>query len=137
MSTALAGAMPRLTRRRDAAHKERRFARKEGLSNKQLSEAVREIESGLHDGDLGGYLIKKRMARAGEGKRGGYRAILVYRKGNRAVFLYGFAKNEKDNLSPLELQEYPKAAQAYFRLSEADIGTTLEEVSYDEEKISQ
>ena len=83
-----------------------RFARKEGLSNKQLAKAIREIESGLHDGDVGGDLIKKRLARAGEGKRGGYRAILVYRKGNRVVFLYGFAKNEKDTLSPLELQTY-------------------------------
>ena len=114
-----------------------RFVRKEGLSNKKLFEAIREIESGLHDGDLGGDLIKKRMARAGEGKRGGYRAIIVYREGNRAVFLYGFAKNEKDTLSSVELQAYQKAAQAYLRLSEADIGTTLEEVSYEEEKISQ
>ena len=114
-----------------------RFARKERLSNNTLAEAVREIESGLHNGDLGGYLIKKRIARAGGGKSGGYRAILIYRKGNRAVFLYGFAKNEKDNLSPLELQELQKAAQAFLRLSEADIGTTLEEVSYGEEEISQ
>jgi hypothetical protein len=114
-----------------------RFVRKEGLSNNKLAEAVREIENGLHNGDLGGDLIKKRIARAGEGKRGGYRTIIVYRKGKRAVFLYGFAKNEKDNLSPLELQELRKAAHAFLRLSEADIGTTLEEVSYGEEEISQ
>ena len=103
-----------------------RFARKEGLSNKQLSEAVREIESGLHDGDLGGYLIKKRMARAGEGKRGGYRTLSAYQQGQRAVFLYGFAKNEMANIGPVELQEYQKLARLFVRFSEADIVTALQ-----------
>lgn len=110
-----------------------RFARKEDLSDRKLAEAVREVEKGLHDGDLGGNLIKKRLARAGEGKRGGYRTILVYHKGNRAVFVYGFAKNDKDNLSPVELREYQKAARVYLRLSETDIGKALQEIDYDEE----
>lgn len=114
-----------------------RFARKERLSDAKLVAAVREVEHGLQDGDLGGHLVKKRMARAGAGKRGGYRTILVYRRGNRVVFLYGFAKNEKDNLSPVELQEYQKAAQLYLRLSEADIGKALEEIDYVEKEISQ
>lgn len=77
-----------------------RFARKERLSDQKLAEAVREMEEGLHDGDLGGGLVKKRLARSGEGKRGGYRTIIVYRKGSRAVFLYGFAKSDKENLDP-------------------------------------
>jgi hypothetical protein len=110
-----------------------RFARQERLSDQKLANAVREIEKGLHDGDLGGNLIKKRMARAGEGKRGGYRTILVYHRGMRAVFVYGFAKSDKDNLSPVELREYQKAAQVYLHLSEADIGKALQEIDYDEE----
>jgi hypothetical protein len=114
-----------------------RFARQEGLRDQALAEAVREIEAGLHDGDLGGGLVKKRMARTGEGKRGGYRAILVSRKGKRTVFMYGFAKSVKDNLDPVELREYQKLAQTYPRLSETDIGKVLEEVNYGEEKISQ
>jgi hypothetical protein len=114
-----------------------RFARKEGIRDQKLADAVREIEKGLHDGDLGGGLIKKRVARAGEGKRGGYRAIIVYRKGNRAVFLYGFAKSEKENLDPVELREYQKLAQVYLRLNETDVDKVLEEVRYDQEKISE
>jgi hypothetical protein len=110
-----------------------RFARQERLNNHQLAEAVREIEKGLHDGDLGGNLIKKRLARAGAGKRGGYRTILVYYKGTRAVFVYGFAKSDKDTLSPVELREYQKAARVYLHLSEADIGKALQEIDYDEE----
>jgi hypothetical protein len=114
-----------------------RFARQEGLSDRQLALAVREMEHGLHDGDLGGHLIKKRLARAGAGKRGGYRAIIVYHYRTRAVFLYGFAKNEKENLSPIELREYQKAARIYLQLKDADIGKALVEISYDEKKLSQ
>ena len=77
-----------------------RFARKESLSDHDLAEAVREIERGLHDSDLGGHLIKKRVARAGKGKRGGYRTIIVYNKGKRAVFVYGFAKKRQGDLEP-------------------------------------
>ena len=102
-----------------------RFARTERLSDRKLAAAVCEVEQGLHDGDLGGYLIKKRLARAGEGKRGGYRTILVYHKGNRAVFLYGFAKSDKDTLSPVELRDYQKLARIYVRFTEAEITTAL------------
>lgn len=114
-----------------------RFARKERLSDAKLAAAVQEIEQGLLDADLGGYLVKKRIARAGEGKSGGYRTIIVYRRSTRAVFMYGFAKNEKDNLTPDELEEYKKTALIYLRLSETDIGKALEEVSYVEKEISQ
>jgi hypothetical protein len=114
-----------------------RFARREDIRDRKLAEAVREIEEGLHDGDLGGGLVKKRLARAGEGKRSGYRAIIVYRKGNRAVFMYGFAKSDKENLDDAELREYRKLAQVYLRLSETDIGKVLEEINYDQKKISE
>jgi len=114
-----------------------RFVRKEQLDDARLAAAVREIECGLHNGDLGGHLLKKRMARAGEGKRSGYRTILVYQKGHRAVFLYGFAKNEQDSLSPVELKEFQKAARVYVRLSDADMGKALEEIDYAEQEISQ
>ncbi|WP_367360199.1 type II toxin-antitoxin system RelE/ParE family toxin [Syntrophus buswellii] len=87
-----------------------RFARKEDLSDKKLADAVQELENGLHDGDLGENLTKKRLARAGEGKRGGYRTIVVYRAKNRAVFVYGFPKSTKANLSAVELDVYQKMA---------------------------
>jgi hypothetical protein len=119
-----------------------RFARQERLSDRKLATAVREVEKGLHDGDLGGNLIKKRMARAGGGKRGGYRTILVYHKGTRAVFVYGFAKSDKDNLSPVELREYRKLAQLYLCFSAANLekalqGGELQEVEYYDEEVPQ
>ena len=119
-----------------------RFARKEHISDSHLAAAVRELERGLHDGDLGGNLVKKRLARQGEGKRGGYRTIMVYRRGDRAIFVYGFAKSEQANLSPVELREYQKLARIYMRFSEADLakalkGDELQEIKNDDEEVSQ
>lgn len=120
----------------------KRFARKEDLSDKKLADAVQEVENGLHDGDLGGNLIKKRVARTGEGKRGGYRTIIVYRAKSRVVFVYGFPKSTKANLSAEELDTYQKMAQIYLSFSDADIAKALnagelEEVNYNGEKISE
>jgi hypothetical protein len=80
-----------------------RFARKEGIGDPDLCHAVDQAEDGLVDAGLGGGLIKQRLARKGGGKRGGYRVLLAFRPGERAVFLHGFAKNEKDNIRPDEL----------------------------------
>jgi hypothetical protein len=119
-----------------------RFARKERLSNRELAKAVQEIEQGLLDGDLGGHLVKKRMARAGGGKRGGYRTILAYRKGSLAIFLYGFAKNVKADLSPDELQVYQNLAGLYVRFGAVELGRAvqggeLQEIEHDKQEISQ
>ena len=98
-----------------------RFARKERISDDRLAGAVREIENGLNDGDLGQGLLKKRIGRSGEGKRGGYRTILVYRIKSRVVFVYGFPKSAKSNLNALELEAYRKLAKVYLSLKDAAI----------------
>ena len=77
----------------------RRFQRKEGIADAALCEAVRRAERGLVDADLGHGLIKQRVARPGEGRRGGFRTVVAYRAGDRAVFLFGFAKSDQANLS--------------------------------------
>lgn len=64
-----------------------------------LVQAVKEMERGLIDADLGGLLYKKRVARPGGGKSGGYRTLLSARMGSRYVFLHGFAKNDKANIT--------------------------------------
>ena len=84
----------------------RRFQRKEGIADAALVEAVDRAEAGLIDADLGGGLIKQRVARPGRGKRGGYRTIIAYRAGSRSVFLYGFGKNERDNIDGDELARW-------------------------------
>jgi hypothetical protein len=75
-----------------------RWARKQGLTTLSLCVAVREMRAGLYDADLGGGLLKKRIARTGQGKRGGFRTLVATNKGSRWIFVYGFPKNERSNI---------------------------------------
>ena len=80
-----------------------RFARQQRIEDRSLAEAIARASRGLVDADLGGGVIKQRVARPGQGRSGGHRLLIAYRAGERAVFLYGFAKNERDNIDPDEL----------------------------------
>ena len=82
----------------------RRFARKERVTDVALRDAVMRAERGQIDADLGGGVIKQRVARPGRGRSGGYRMILLYQAGTRAIFAFGFAKSWKDDLEPDELE---------------------------------
>jgi hypothetical protein len=88
----------------------RRFQRKEGITDAALCQAVESAGRGLVNADLGGGLIKQRVGRRGQGKRGGYRTI-AYRAGERAVFLYGLGKNERDNINADELARWRVAGR--------------------------
>ena len=91
------------------------WAGKEGISDADLINAAEEIVLGKVDADLGGCLFKKRLPRAGEGKRGGYRVVVGYKRPNteRIVFLYAFAKNDKTNISVKEEAALSLAAQSF------------------------
>jgi len=78
-----------------------KFVRKEGIPDSKLCEAIEDAEQGRIDADYGGGVIKQRIARAGQGKSGGYRAIICFRISHRAFFVHCFAKNEQDNISEL------------------------------------
>jgi hypothetical protein len=80
-----------------------RFARQERIADASLREAIARAERGLIDADLGGGLIKQRVARQGQGRSGGYRVIVAYRAKDRAIFLFGFAKKERENIGSDEL----------------------------------
>lgn len=116
-----------------------RFQRRERIADKMLSKAVRGAEGGLVDADLGGGLIKQRVARPGQGKRGGFRTIVAYRRGSRAVFLFGFAKSERESLDDDELVHWQRVGRAYLGLDEEGLEAAitaeeLMEVDYDEEE---
>lgn len=81
-----------------------RFVRRERIDDEGLKEAIARAERGIIDADLGGGLIKQRVARPGQGRSGGFRMIVAYRTEDLAFFLYGFAKNERDNIEDSELQ---------------------------------
>ena len=102
-----------------------RFARKERLDDPQLCEAIARAKRGLVDADLGGNLIKQRVARRGGGRSGGYRTVIAYRALQRSVFLYGFAKSERDNIDLRELDDLKKLARHYLGYSDSQIATAL------------
>lgn len=116
-----------------------RFARRERIADKSLSEAIGRADRGVIDADLGGGLIKQRVARQGQGRSGGYRMMVAYRAYGRAVFLYGFAKNERDNIDPDELLSLREIAAGWLDADTAKIERaieeeTLQEIDYDKEK---
>ena len=80
-----------------------RFARAEDIDDGSLAEAVERAARGLIDADLGGGLIKQRIARKGQGRRGGYRVMVAFRAADFAVFLFGFAKSAQGNLDDRQL----------------------------------
>lgn len=77
------------------------------------------MERGLFDADLGRCLYKKRVARPGGGKRDGYRTLLSARIGNRYVFLHGFAKSHKANITREEREALQIAGKAFLDLTPA------------------
>jgi hypothetical protein len=95
----------------------RRFQRKEKIVDATLWDAVVRANDGLIDANLGGGLVKQRVARKGQGKSGGYRTILAYRSRERAVFLYGFAKNQRDNIEADELEDWRAIGSSLLRAS--------------------
>jgi hypothetical protein len=103
-----------------------KYARKEKIGDQALCEAVRRAERGLVDADLGGGLIKQRVARAGAGRSGGYRVMVFYRAADRAVFVYGFAKSDRANLSRDEVATYHAAAKVVLGLSLAQMTVEVE-----------
>lgn len=58
----------------------KRFADKEGLKNNELQKAIDDAEQGLIDADLGGGVIKQRIACHNKGKSSGYRTIVILKK---------------------------------------------------------
>ncbi|WP_322996683.1 type II toxin-antitoxin system RelE/ParE family toxin [Castellaniella sp.] len=102
-----------------------RFARKQGITDKALQEAIGCVERGLVDADLGGGVIKQRVARPGQGKSGGFRTIILYRTAERAFFVYGFAKSNCDNIDDDEDVNFKKAAEHVLGLSETHLAELI------------
>ena len=100
-----------------------RFARKARITDSVLCAAIDNASRGLIDADLGGGVVKQRVARQGGGKSGGFRTIILFRLGTRAFFVHGFAKNEQDNIRDDEL--------AAFRLLAAEM------MAYDDETLAR
>ena len=102
-----------------------RWKEKNGLSDWALAKAVAEMEQGLIDADLGGYVFKKRVAFPERGKRSGVRVIVATQKVDRWFFLYGFGKNERNNISDKELEIFQEMAVDLLKLNDRQVDLAL------------
>lgn len=103
-----------------------RFARREKITDEALKDAIARAQKGIIDADLGGNIIKQRIARSGQGKSGGYRTIIMYKKDNKAFFVYGFAKSERENIDKNEIDVFKKSAKELLALSDRHIQELIE-----------
>lgn len=115
-----------------------KWARQAGLDDRSLRHAVEEMEAGLIDADLGGGVVKKRIAVGGQGKRAGTRTLLATNKRDRWIFIFGFEKNERANISNRELEALQTLAKDLLGLSAQQLRRYTEsgklvEVTHDEE----
>jgi hypothetical protein len=104
-----------------------RFARKEKIENERLREVIARAEEGSVDAELGGNLIKQRVARQGRGRSAGYRTVIAYQPNARSIFLYGFAKSKRENIETNDLENLKNLAKRLLTLTDAEIGTALAE----------
>ena len=104
-----------------------RFARKARISDAELWKAAQLANQGLIDADLGGGVVKQRIARAGGGKSGGSRSILLFRKNDRAVYVYGFEKKDLGNIRSNELEAFRELARVVLGYTAAEMAKRVED----------
>ncbi|MFZ7198025.1 type II toxin-antitoxin system RelE/ParE family toxin [Avibacterium avium] len=93
-----------------------KFALKHAISDALLVEAILRAEQGLIDADLGSNIIKQRIARAGQGRSGGFRSFIFYRINENHYFVAGISKNTQDNISAQELVALKALKKEYAEL---------------------
>lgn len=102
-----------------------RFVRKSRIDDASLVEAIERAEKGLIDADLGGGVIKQRGGRPGQGRSGGYRTLIAFRAGDRAIFVFGFAKSEQANIPAEELWRLKECAKEWLIADENGVSVAL------------
>ena len=105
----------------------KKWSKKANLSNQNMLEAIRNLEAGLSTADLGNHLYKVRIKRASSGKSSGFRTIILYKEKDRAIFLYGFGKNEKANIDKAELRYFKKLGNDLLALTFDQLKQSIEQ----------
>ena len=105
----------------------KKWSKKANLSNQNMLEAIKNLEAGLTTADLGNHLYKVRIKRASSGKSSGFRTIILYKEKDRAIFLYGFGKNEKANINKAELRYFKKLGNDLLALTLDQLKQAIEQ----------
>ena len=98
-----------------------RFQKKARITDTDLWSTAQDVERGVVDADLGGGVIKQRIARSGAGKSGGSRSIILFRHGSRAVYVYGFEKKDRANIEADELEAFRELAAVILGYTDAEL----------------
>jgi hypothetical protein len=106
------------------------FAQKESIDDKTLKDIARQLEKGQFDASLGDGVYKQRIARSGEGKSGGYRSIIFFRKNKLTFFVYGFAKSRQANITKSELDDFRKLAGYMLSMTDDQIDMEIKAGRY-------
>ena len=99
-----------------------------------MREAVARAEKGQIDADLGGEVIKQRIARPGQGRSKGYRTIILFRRGAKAFFEYGFSKSQRANINDDEEAQFKETAKRVLALTEKQLAELLKRGDFVEVK---
>jgi hypothetical protein len=102
-----------------------KWAIKNKLPRQDLTKSLTEVIGGTVEANLGGHIFKKRIAKSGQGKRGSFRTIICFKQSDRAVYLHGFSKNDKENISDKELQSLKELAAILLNMNEKELQTAI------------
>ena len=103
-----------------------KWAEKEDLTDNALQKAIQEMEQGQIDANLGGHVYKKRVGIKGRGKSGGVRTLIAFQLEERAFFMYGFAKNKRDNIEDNELKALKVLAKKLLNYTDKELSNAIE-----------
>jgi hypothetical protein len=103
-----------------------KWANGEGLDDDALASAIAEMEQGLIDARLGSQVVKKRVALPGRGKRGGARTLVAFREHDKVFFIFGFAKNERANVTDDDLKALKLLAKELLNYPAATLKKAVE-----------
>ena len=111
-----------------------KWASKQKISKRELAATLKEVDAGNFEANLGGHIYKKRIRFKGQGKSGSGRTIICYKKADRSIFIHGFSKNDKANLSKKELSVFKELSKILLSLSSEGIATAIENGDFIEVK---
>ena len=98
-----------------------KWVKKKNLSPQALAKSLTEVVDGIFEASLGGYIFKKRIARHGKGKSGGFRTIICFKQGDLAIYLHGFSKSSKEDISEKELQSLKELATILLNMNHKEL----------------
>jgi hypothetical protein len=112
------------------------WAEKQNLKDEALVKVVKEMEQGLYEANLGSYVYKKRVPLGSKGKSGGFRVIFAFKAHQTTVFMYGFSKKNKENITDKEKASLKALSKKYLTLREEQWDKAVQsgkftEVSYE------